>query len=186
MPVTVFPKGPFFSFGGFEVDAELQQRHVLRRMLTDNPVEDGSVITDHTALLPREFDMLGFVTDTRANADVEIGRSKAAFQDLKALLNGDPADLVTGLELIANMVMVSLNVQITAATGASLTFRSLWRELLTAETQFTELPPDAPAAADKNKVLPSQDSGRQATEPPNDEEVSNNTSILAGLLGVGG
>lgn len=174
-----------FSFDGFEVDAVLSEQHGLSVQLTDNPVEEGFVITDHRFLNSRTYSMQGYFTDTPRVGGDSGGRAKSFWPELKALLNSDPADLVTGLERIPNMVLTSLSVPISIETAHTFVFTGTWRELLTAESATVEIPPDAPKTADANKVLADDAKGRQPTKTPSDEEDAQGASLLSSLLGVG-
>lgn len=47
-----------------EVDVTIFESHSLNSKVTDNPIEDGSSISDHIIKLPRRFSMEGIVSNT--------------------------------------------------------------------------------------------------------------------------
>lgn len=59
LPTTILS-----SIGGIEVDAVLSENHRYNSLITSNPIEDGSVISDHIVNLPIILDIEGRFTDT--------------------------------------------------------------------------------------------------------------------------
>lgn len=55
------------SVGGIEIDAVLNETHKFDTLVTENPIEDGSAITDHIVNLPFILEMQGRFTDTPFN-----------------------------------------------------------------------------------------------------------------------
>ena len=58
------PTAVLSSIGGVEIDAVLSEDHRYDALITENPVEDGSVITDHVVNLPVVLEMECRLTDT--------------------------------------------------------------------------------------------------------------------------
>lgn len=57
----VSEKSPIFDF---TVDATLTENHSFEAEATDNPVEEGVVISDHINLKPEMFSLTGVISDT--------------------------------------------------------------------------------------------------------------------------
>ena len=55
------------EISGFTLDATLQETHNLEAETTDHAVEDGSLITDHVDVKPRQITIEGVVSDTPLN-----------------------------------------------------------------------------------------------------------------------
>ena len=58
------PTAILTDIGGVEVDAVLSEDHRFNTLVTQNPIEDGSNITDHIVSLPFLLEMEGRFTDT--------------------------------------------------------------------------------------------------------------------------
>lgn len=69
----------------FEVDNILSVGTADEVQLTDNPVEDGSVITDHESPKPATHEVEVLVTDYPMSGEDSPGRARAAWEKLKEL-----------------------------------------------------------------------------------------------------
>jgi len=58
------PTALLADIGGIEVDATISENHRFNSLVTANPIEDGSIISDHIVNLPVVLDMEGRFTDT--------------------------------------------------------------------------------------------------------------------------
>lgn len=65
-PIDSFglPVALLTNVGGVEIDAAISENHRYNSLVTANPIEDGSVISDHIVNLPITLDMEGRLTDT--------------------------------------------------------------------------------------------------------------------------
>ncbi len=91
------PTALLTSVGGVEVDATLSEGHNYNALVTENPVEDGSVVTDHIVNLPVVLEMEGRFSDTPFGF---LASLLAGTAGLAATALGT-ADIVAGLSTAA-------------------------------------------------------------------------------------
>jgi len=118
-----------------EMDASLNEDHRFDTIVTRNPVEDGSLYSDHVVLLPITLELSCRVSDsslsyfTPAIAGSE-GRSNQAYYELvKLQLDREPFNVETGLQIYSNMLIESLSVPRSSKDGFSLRFNMVLVEL---------------------------------------------------------
>jgi hypothetical protein len=111
------------SVGGIFLDATLNENHQYNSRVTNYPVEDGRIISDHVINEPETVQITGIVTDTPISLLTSFNRSVDAFNRLVRLhTNRELVTVVTGIKVYTNMVMTSLQVPKNVQTGQSLTF----------------------------------------------------------------
>lgn len=135
----VYPTGKT-SAAGIEIDAFISESYHFGNKITDAPSEDGggagTVTEDADTLQVEAF--IGSVKFEEAigASDVEAAkqaaatpvewpseRVKGAFAQLKALKESrKPMDIVTGLTVMTDMVITSLDITRNSETGADLAF----------------------------------------------------------------
>ena len=118
-----------------EMDASLNEDHRFDTIVTRNPVEDGSLYTDHVVLLPITLELSCRVSDaslsyfTPAITGKE-GRSSQAYYKLVELQRDrEPFDVITGINVYENMLIESLSVPRSSKDGHSLKFNMVLTEL---------------------------------------------------------
>ena len=120
------------SIDGIEMDASLDEDHRLDTIVTRNPIEDGSLYSDHQVLLPVVLELTCRVSDTPIGyfTPAQAGRAIDKYYDLVDLQNTkEPFDVVTGLTVYKNMVVESLSVPRTSKDGHSERFNMVLVEL---------------------------------------------------------
>lgn len=166
------------EIGPVPITAFLYEQHRSEAVVTDNPIEDGSSISDHIYTEPKGLTL-------------EIAEEKAtdAFIGLvehQALR--EPFDLVTGLAVYTNMVIVAIVADREKSTSKILRATVELREVIivgtqaSLETNFDELPPTVgPSGEAKtfDQTSPTVERGdsQVATVPAEQSE-----SILSGIL----
>lgn len=94
----------------FEADLTIDEMHERAATVTEHPVENGSVISDHVIVQPERLLLTGFVTDA-GTRDAERGNTQAAFDALDAAADsGQLVQVVTGRKTYENMVLVSADL----------------------------------------------------------------------------
>lgn len=131
--ITIFPAR---KLGAIELDAVIAETHSSSITVTDNPIEDGSTISDHAYSNPKEFVIVGGISNTPflpregVNNAVDQTRISAAFKQLQDLqASAVPFDVQSGLRLYKNMLITSLDVTQDAETFYVLIFRAALREV---------------------------------------------------------
>lgn len=134
MPLSLlgFPTIILASIGPVEIDVVLDEAHDYPSRLTQNPVEDGTVFTDHVILDPVSVSMTCRVTD----ASLTLARIKGpgaaddAFRSLvKLQRDREPFTVVTGLAVYQNMMFEQLTFLRRGDDGRSVRFQAVVREI---------------------------------------------------------
>lgn len=180
------------KIGALSLDCSLDESHVYDSKVTEFPVEDGSVITDHIRNAPIRLDMTGFVTNNpitsaKQKSDISGEEQVGNFVDLafEALIKirneRTPVTIVTGLKVYENMAMESMSIPRSASTGDTFRFRASFKEVRIVSTETTKIPDLAPSASDKGAST--SDNGTQTAKKSTVEE-KKPVSILKGALTV--
>lgn len=118
-----------------EMDASLNEDHRFNTIVTRNPIEDGSVYTDHVVLLPVILELSCRVSDTALSylspaITGKEGRSNQAYYKLVELQRDrEPFNVVTGINIYENMLIESLSVPRNSQDGHSLRFNMVLTEI---------------------------------------------------------
>jgi len=121
------------SIGDIEIDAVLNEEHVLPARVTRNPVEDGSEFSDNIVVLPVSLSMTARVSDASMTPIIPSFGSKSidAYNALAELqTNKELVEVVTGIRTYQNMYIENMTVPRTGADGSSLRFELSMSELL--------------------------------------------------------
>jgi len=148
--------------GTFRLDVSLQETHSMDAEVTDNPVEDGTLVSDHIILKPQALNIEGLVTETPirflsgirdALSDSGVPRVQTADQKMQELYKTrEPFDVMTGLREYKNMVLTSYVVNRAPARGMSLRFTATMREIKFANIVVVEIPPNILSLAKQNNT----------------------------------
>lgn len=135
MPFSVlgFPEIQLVQIGPVTVDASLSEDHKFPAMLTENPVEDGTVFTDHVVLQPTTLELECRISDATQSLGSIRGANTAAdaFKALVSLQKSRETFTVsTGLSVYQNMMFEELSVPRVALDGNSIRFHARLREIL--------------------------------------------------------
>lgn len=134
MPTSIlgFPTVILASIGGIELDVVLQESHRFPSDITQNPVEDGTVFSDHVVLLPFVLEMEGRVSEASLTpfGVLEQNRHIDAFQALVELnTRREPFTVVTGIQVYQNMIFEELNIDRVRRDGRSIRLQASLREI---------------------------------------------------------
>lgn len=118
-----------------EMDASLNEDHRFDTIVTRNPVEDGSLYTDHVVLLPVVLELSCRVSDaslsyfTPAITGKEGRSSQAYFKLVELQRDREPFNVITGINVYENMLVESISVPRNSQDGYSLRFNMVLTEL---------------------------------------------------------
>ncbi len=145
------------------IDATVRQQHSLRRRLPTFPIEQGMKITDDAKLEPKDLVLDCVISDTPMDLVAAIGAigqilpgdiggvspSVTAWNILKALMGDQfegntiitelakqPFDVSTGLEFYRNMMLESVSVPRSLATGKALRFTVNLKEIIIVSSEI--------------------------------------------------
>lgn len=111
------------DIAGVLLDAVLSEDHLYNSRVTNFPVEDGRIISDHIINEPETVQITGVVSDTPISFFAPFNASINAFQRLVEIHDRrELITIVTGIKVYTNMAITSLQVPRNALSGQSLTF----------------------------------------------------------------
>lgn len=130
------------TIGGLPFDAVFEESHRLDLEITDNPIENGSIISDHAFMSPVSLTIRAGVSDTRLftffSDPYGDGKSRSVrcYELLTELQRAaEPFNVQTGLKLYRNMVCVGIEIDQDKQTANCLIFRAHLREVIIVNTQ---------------------------------------------------
>ena len=155
-------------------DVSIEEEHGRESELTELPVSNGYVISDHLIFKPETLSVEGLITETPlkllggAISDAigdKVDLSNAWKNVEKLWREGALLKINTGLQVYNNMVCVGLSVPRDATTGHSIRIKANFKELRTSQTEIVNLDSNlqqgddnlaavASAQKDKGKVTP--------------------------------
>ena len=188
--------------GEIELDASLSESHQFASEVTQFPVEDGSVITDHIQNKPDQVSINGFVTNTpiRSFADVAgaadlvrlsgvSGRTELA---LETLLNihrfRELVTIVTNLKAYNDMALTSLTIPRNAAIGDTLEFSADFVKVVKVTSAVVAVENLLPANGADKQGSSTKDAGKQNTSAADAAQKDGGSLAVRGfkaLFGVG-
>ncbi len=177
--------------GGVTFDAFISEEHSKSLKLTEIPVEDGSIINDHSIMMPRKLNIRAIRSNTpiifgggltRAISQGDtyyIGENDSAINWLSLIevLEGrEPIKIVTVFEVYESMVLTDIATVSDKDSSESLIVDMVFQEFRTVNVKEETLSADNIADdATANQVSANKTQGQKPVEASND-------TILRGLL----
>lgn len=150
---------PQGNIGGIDIDATLEEIHHGSVQVTEHPVEQGALITDHSFMRPVEVllrcgwsnsspSVLDTITEIFTSGSLSVDDYVGGiYSQLKALQERrTPFSIVTTLRTYQNMMLTSLQIVRDAKSANALMVTATCREVIIVSTQSTSLPPVAAQA----------------------------------------
>lgn len=138
--------GPIFirsrNIGGFVADVTIREEHEDELVVTENPVEQGAAITDHSFKQPARLTIdIGYSnSSTQSEGDPNyINDMYANFLQLQA--SRQPFDVITGKRQYSNMLITMLHTITDEKTENSLILTVKMKEVILVNTQTVSVPP---------------------------------------------
>lgn len=126
----------FLPVGAVELDASLQENHVLENEITEFPVEEGTDITDHIRKKPERVTITGIITNHPNTFGGALGnpdRAGEAYEKFLEMVNkAQVVTVVTTLRQYANMAIESISIPRSAQKGQHIEVTISLREIKTA------------------------------------------------------
>lgn len=63
LPASLFYRVDGYFVGSIKFDLEISENHSIEAQVSEHPIEDGSVVSDHVRILPRKGSIVGLVTN---------------------------------------------------------------------------------------------------------------------------
>jgi len=192
-------KAKFEGLKVIPLDASIQENHVYQALVTSNPVEQGSDVTDNVTINPVVLNMTGFITDTPvkflqgaqqllSSTSGSGSISSSAHDDLIFIFEKkQPFTVVTGLKTYANMIMRRLTFPRNATTGKSIRFEAELIQITFATFQTEALPADTlgDQLDSKDQAQAKTDLGKQPPGVPTPSEVTKSSFLFDTLQSFG-
>jgi hypothetical protein len=133
---------------GYEIDAFLTETYNFTNSVTNLPVEDGTIISDHVTSQPIEISIEAFIGRVKfqaynsddTSADDPKARIKEAYFKLRKLKEDrQPLIIVLGLDTFANMVITKFEINRDVKTGADLSFSMSFKQVKIVKSEFVEI-----------------------------------------------
>lgn len=125
--------------GSLGLDIVSVESLTLDSTITDNPIESGSMVSDHVINMPQSLRIEAILSGDVQRKYDEIKQLRAA---------REPLTVVTGLDVFDSMCIESIVINRTRATGDSLPVAIDLREVVIVRGQVSDLPDASPEVAD--------------------------------------
>ena len=169
---------PEKSIGGFVIDVFREEKYNFSNDVTEIPIEDNDTASDHVVRKPREIQISAFIGQAefvvfdgppQAGGDPKE-RIRAAYHELLRLTDeGQPLDLVTGLDTYPNMVITSFNIDRDVETGADLPFDMTFKEIRIIKSETVTINASSPSADQVAGTANMGVAGTTRTDPASNE-----------------
>lgn len=175
-------------YQGFNTYVVISEDHQHTVAVTEHPVEQGGVITDHAYKLPATLHMqIGWsASDPSASGNVRIfGVTLPTFAGLTGFNTGEGVAYIrsifsqvlakqrdrslmtvfTGKRLYQNMLITNVSERTSAETENALILSITFKEVIIASTKTVKLPVNADALADPPAATPLTQNGSKSALP---------------------
>lgn len=137
-PATLIVKR---QIGNLIAQVTIEENHLDELQITDHPVEQGAVITDHSFKRPAEVTIKAGWSNSSDQADGDLQFVQYTYGLLLDLQNNrQPFDILTGKRHYTNMLIQSLSTRTDQRSENSLFVVARCRQILMAVTQTVTLP----------------------------------------------
>lgn len=158
------------NIGGFIADVTIREDHEDELIVTENPVEQGADVTDHSFKAPARLTVEVGYSNSSQQSDGDANYVLDIYAQFLALqASRQTFDVVTGKRLYSSMVITMLHTITDQATENALFLTVRMRELILVDTQTVSVPPS------QNMANP-QDTGATTNQ---------GTQQLQGVAGTG-
>lgn len=174
---------------GHEIDVFTNETHNFDSLITSDPVEEGSDITDNIKEQPISVVLTGIVSDTpfgQLDLRRPLGElhSAAALDKLLEIREArEPVTIETSLRKYENMALERLSVPMNINVGDSFQFTATFKQIRIITTQRTTV--NVPAPRLKRKVKRGDKSEDKVDPSDKTTETVNSSLLVKGFKSVG-
>ena len=179
---------PRRSIGPLVMQVTLEERHQDDIEITDHPIEQGAIVSDHAFKRPAEVTIVGAWSSSPSLSgliDGVVGGLKATVDGVTSILSGQaphtlgdiydtliklqknviPFDIYTGKRRYTNMLIRSLSVNTDKTSENSLMVTMVCREIQTVSTSVLTVPADATRHLNPSSTVTPVSSGTKSLLP---------------------
>jgi hypothetical protein len=185
-----------FSIGVVKLDLLMGETHDRTSTITDNPIEDGAVVSDHIQNDPVNLSIEGYITNTpislfrNLNTLInpfdrvqDVFDSLELFWEFKTILQ-----VVTNLKVYEDMAIESLSIPKDKNGKNDLEFSIDFKKVTKLTRETVQIPASIVGGGRRNKALAQSrvKGGKKApgAAADNSVEKQKSRSILSGILGI--
>jgi hypothetical protein len=149
----IYPTGEDVT-AGIEIDAFISEQFHFGNSITELPVEEGSTVSDHVTPEPDTLSIEAFIGATKfevlmsdipkempaiedANAKQRIIEAYTELKRIKETMQ--PMDIVTGLDVMTNMVIKTFDIDRDVETGVDLPFTMTFKKVGIVKSETTQI-----------------------------------------------
>jgi hypothetical protein len=152
------------NIAGFIADVTIREDHEDELIVTDNPVEQGADVTDHSYKAPARLTIDVGYSNSSPNSFGDPNYVQNVYAQFLALqASRQPFEVITGKRFYRNMVILMLHTVTDEATENVLLLTVRMREIILVDTQTVSVPPSANMAAPQDTGA-TQSTGTQQTQ----------------------
>lgn len=152
------------NIGGFIADVTIREDHEDELVITENPVEQGADVTDHSFKAPARLTVEVGYSNSSPNSGGDPNYVQSVYgQFLAVQANRQPFDVITGKRMYTNMLMSLLHTVTDEATENALFLTVRMREIILVDTQSVSVPPSQNMANPQDTGA-TQNTGTQQTQ----------------------
>lgn len=161
-------------------DATIVVSYQKQNVITEHPIEDGAVVSDHVQKQPDTVNLTGIVSDSPLGATGEYNVENAVRFLNEVGEAGELLELDSRLGLSGNWALEAWPHDVTAIRA--LTFEITLKQVRIATTETVILPREVPKPAVADSAPPEVDVGKQSPAPVSPVEAAELKSRLAAGL----
>ncbi|MFZ7222726.1 phage baseplate protein [Avibacterium avium] len=178
------------TIGVLELDALLTESTSLSSQITEYPVEDGTVISDHITQESERLSLSGVITGAGTLFNVGLGKYKliSAKETLRELhANRELITIVTGLDVYQDFAIESIEIERNSDDGERLNVTAEFRKINKVSLRKEEMPPEKTSPSVKGKTGKTKAQvGKAATSKPTNIQQQRGITGLGDMLGIKG
>lgn len=162
---TTLANGTVIQGGQLTADSVLEERHDDESIITENPVEIGSVTNDHAYDLPQDLDLVYAWAAGSPQANQQTSFLNQTYTQLLTLKQAKILlGIVTGKRAYQNMLIKGLSTITDKDTENILQIRISVRQLILVATQTVNVPSSSQQAI-PGKTMPVSNAGQSSLAP---------------------
>lgn len=162
-----------YSVGELKLHLILEERHAVDVSVTEHPVQDGSVISDHATVALREGSLRALVTNSSIRGDEgmpNVNKALRAWERLKSIAEDmQPVTIVTVMETYTDVIVTHVGAMRDGDSGDGqefdVTFKQVKRVRLKEDEITAVVSPKDMGTATNRRIAPNVDSGQITATP---------------------
>ena len=167
------------KIGGIKIDGVITESTRRSAIVSSNPIENGSNISDHVIKEPMRYSMTGIITNTPIGSDAAtqlfgsvvdvvtgifgkseqggISRSRQAYQNLVELLEaGELISVDTGLRSYDNLIFESISVDANKETSNGISFSASFVQAIIVQSARQDVDRDTIDGSENSSAFAAQ------------------------------